>query len=262
MPANPPEKTALTSGKLHGLRAIVTGASTGIGKAVALALASAGASVGVHYGSSKSLAEKVSAECSTLGGASFAVGRDLSLAEGLDEWVGQLWNDGPIDVWINNAGVDLLTGSAREWTYSQKLESLFAVDLRASMLLSKAVGARMKARGRGVILNIGWDQAERGMEGDSGELFAAIKGAVMCFSRSLACSLAPEVRVNCIAPGWIRTAWGEAASDIWQQRVLRETPLARWGEPQDIARLAVFLASDDADYLTGQVINANGGAIR
>jgi 3-oxoacyl-[acyl-carrier protein] reductase len=116
--------------------------------------------------------------------------------------------------------------------------------------------------GSGVILNIGWDQAERGMEGASGELFAAAKSAIMGFTRSLAVSLAPRVRVNCIAPGWIRTAWGEGASDVWQERVLRETPLARWGTPQDIAWLARFLVSDQASYLTGQVINANGGAVR
>lgn len=229
---------------------------------MALELASAGASVVVHYRSSTSLAEAVSDECARRGGPSRAEGRDLAQVEGLEEWARKLWDEHPIDIWINNAGVDLLTGSAKEWSYSQKLESLFAVDLRACMLLSRTIGALMRTRGRGVILNIGWDQADRGMEGDSGELFAAIKGAIMCFTRSLACSLAPEVRVNCIAPGWIRTAWGEAASDVWQQRVLRETPLARWGEPEDIARLARFLVSEEASYLTGQVFCANGGAIR
>ena len=120
----------------------------------------------------------------------------------------------------------------------------------------------MKSAGSGVILNIGWDQADRGMEGDSGELFAAAKNAVMGFTRSLAVSLAPEVRVNCIAPGWIRTAWGAQASETWQERVRRETPLQRWGEPADIAALARFLASPDAAYITGQVIAANGGAVR
>ena len=75
-------------------------------------------------------------------------------------------------------------------------------------------------------------------------------------------SLAPKVRVNCIAPGWIKTAWGEAASEVWQQRVLDETPLQRWGQPEDIAHLARFLVSDDAAYITGQVINCNGGAVR
>ena len=84
----------------------------------------------------------------------------------------------------------------------------------------------------------------------------------MGLTRSLAVSLSPEVRVNCIAPGWIKTAWGETAGDVWQDRVLRETPLRRWGTPEDIAKLARFLVSDDAAYITGQVINANGGAVR
>ena len=120
----------------------------------------------------------------------------------------------------------------------------------------------MKTAGQGTLLNIGWDQADRGMEGDSAELFSTAKNAVMGFTRSLAVSLAPEVRVNCIAPGWIQTAWGEQASEAWQERVLRETPLGRWGQPEDIARLARFLVSEDASYITGQVINANGGAVR
>jgi 3-oxoacyl-[acyl-carrier protein] reductase len=248
--------------KLAGRRAVVTGASSGIGKAIALELAAAGASVIVHYRASKRSAEMTSEECTRLGGPSSVVPCDLAQENLLADVVDRLWADGPIDIWINNAGVDLLTGDSRLWSYSQKLQSLFEVDLRATMLLSKRVGSLMKSRGTGVILNVGWDQAERGMEGDSGELFAAIKGAVMCFTRSLACSLAPEVRVNCLAPGWIRTAWGEQASPVWQERVLRETPLQRWGEPEDLAKLARFLVSEDASYLTGQIYNANGGAVR
>jgi 3-oxoacyl-[acyl-carrier protein] reductase len=249
-------------GKLAGKRAVVTGASSGIGKAIALELAAAGASVTVHYRASKHSAETISEECSRLGGPSSVVACDLAQENLLADVVDQLWAEAPIDIWVNNAGVDLLTGDSRLWSYSQKLQSLFEVDLRATMLLSKRVGSLMKLRGTGAILNVGWDQAERGMEGDSGELFAAIKGAVMCFTRSLACSLAPEVRVNCLAPGWIRTAWGEQASPVWQERVLRETPLQRWGEPEDLAKLARFLVSEDASYLTGQIYNANGGAVR
>jgi 3-oxoacyl-[acyl-carrier protein] reductase len=109
---------------------------------------------------------------------------------------------------------------------------------------------------------MGWDQAESGMEGDSGELFAATKSAIMAFSRSLALSLAPTVRVNCLAPGWIRTTWGEGASSRWQERVLRETPLARWGRPEDVAAVARWLASPAASFLTGQTIRINGGAVR
>ena len=109
----------------------------------------------------------------------------------------------------------------------------------------------MKQRGSGSILNIGWDQAATGMEGDSGEMFATTKGAVMAFTLSLAKSLAPEVRVNCIAPGWIKTDWGEEASDYWQQRAIGESLLQRWGTPEDIAKAARFLASDEATFING-----------
>ena len=126
----------------------------------------------------------------------------------------------------------------------------------------RAIGQRMKAHRGGSIVTVGWDQAETGMEGDSGELFAATKGAIMAFTRSLARSLAPSVRVNALAPGWIKTAWGESASYTWQQRALRETPLARWGTPDDVARAARFLVGPDAAFLTGQVLRVNGGAIR
>ena len=84
----------------------------------------------------------------------------------------------------------------------------------------------------------------------------------MGFTRSLSVSRAPQVRVNCIAPGWIRTAWGETAGEYWQQRVMSETPLKRWGEPQDIANMARYLLSHEASYITGQVWNVNGGAVR
>src|SRR5207253_5911428 len=106
------------------------------------------------------------------------------------------------------------------------------------MRLCRPIGRRMKSQGHGTIVTMGWDQAETGMAGDSGELFAATKGAIMAFTRSLALNLAPSVRVNCLAPGWIRTAWGENATSAWQERVLLETPLRRWGTPQDVAELA------------------------
>jgi 3-oxoacyl-[acyl-carrier protein] reductase len=169
---------------------------------------------------------------------------------------------GGVDVWVNNAGADTLTGAAARWPFESKLEELLAVDVRATLLLSRAAGLRMKEAGGGTILNMGWDQAETGMEGDSGELFAATKGAVMAFTRSLALSLAPEVRVHCLAPGWVRTAWGAGASRKWQERVLRETPLGRWGTPEDVAAAARWLASPAAAYLTGQVVRINGGAVR
>ena len=97
------------------------------------------------------------------------------------------------------------------------------------------------------------------MAGDSGELFSAIKGAVTAFSKSLAQSLAPRVRVNCVAPGWIKTAWGDQASEYWQQRACQESLLRRWGLPEDIAAAAKYLVSPAAGFVTGQVLAVNGG---
>jgi 3-oxoacyl-[acyl-carrier protein] reductase len=172
-----------------------------------------------------------------------------------NEWAG-------LDIWINNAGADTLTGEAARWPFEWKLSELLAVDVTATLLLSRDVGQRMKAGAGGVLLNMGWDQADSGMEGDSGQMFGATKAAVMAFSKSLAVSLAPQVRVNCLAPGWIRTAWGEGASAQWQERVQRETPLRRWGTPADVAAAARWLVSPSAAFITGQVVRINGGVVR
>jgi 3-oxoacyl-[acyl-carrier protein] reductase len=152
-----------------------------------------------------------------------------------------------------------LTGEAAQWSFAEKFSQLWQVDVAGSIDLARAVGGRMHQRGSGVIINIGWDQAETGMAGDSGEMFAAAKGAVMAFTRSLAKSLAPAVRVNCIAPGWIRTAWGEEASEYWQRRAVNESLVQRWGTPEDVARAARFIASPAGSFINGQVIAVNGG---
>jgi 3-oxoacyl-[acyl-carrier protein] reductase len=162
-------------------------------------------------------------------------------------------------VWINNAGADVLTGEAADWSFDEKLAALWQVDVVATLRLSRNVGERMRGRGRGVILNMGWDQALSGMAGDSGELFGAAKGAVMAATLSLAKTLAPQVRVNCLAPGWIRTEWGEHASQEWQERAARESLVGRWGVPEDVARMACFLASPAAEFVNGQIIHINGG---
>jgi 3-oxoacyl-[acyl-carrier protein] reductase len=248
---------------LSGQTAVVTGGSSGIGRAIALEFARAGASVVVHCSTSRPAAENLVAEIQSSGQSASVIQADYSDLNSLASFVDAAWLEfGRFDIWINNAGADVLTGPAADWSYERKLHRLLQIDVQASMLVAKQAGQRMFDRGSGVLLTIGWDQADRGMEGNSGELFAASKNAVMGFSRSLSLSLAPRVRVNCIAPGWIKTAWGEIASDSWQQRVLDETPLKRWGLPQDIARAARFLCSSDASFITGQVVNVNGGAVR
>ncbi len=250
-------------GRLDGRKALVTGSSSGIGRAIALELASAGAEVVLHGRSESEPLRAVRDQILQQGGACHIAACDLGQMANCEPFVRESWErHQPIDIWINNAGADTLTGAAKNLPFDEKLNRLLEVDLKGTMLLSRAIGRFMKDQGRGTILNIGWDQSDRGMAGESGELFAAVKNGIMGFTRSLSLSLAPEVRVNCIAPGWIKTAWGNQASETWQQRVLRETPLARWGTPEDIARLARFLVSEEASYITGQVINANGGAVR
>jgi 3-oxoacyl-[acyl-carrier protein] reductase len=257
---------------LAGHKALVTGSTSGIGLAIAEELARAGADVVVHRrlpdrtedrASRQAQADRIAEQLRCEGVRSEAILADLRDRAACSNLVDRIWHSwGGLDIWINNAGADTLTGAAASWTFEQKLEALWAVDVRATMLLSREIGRRMQDRGRGVIINLGWDQADTGMEGDSGQLFAAAKAAVHGFSKSLALSLAPKVRVNCLAPGWIKTAWGTSASASWQDRVLKETPLARWGLPQDVASAARWLASPSAEFVTGQIIRVNGGAVR
>ncbi len=236
---------------LRGQRALVTGSTSGIGASIAQLMEQHGAEVIRHGRSSLPNATK------------HYLAANLGEPSQVDRLAEQAWDllEG-LDILVLNAGADTLTGDAAKWSFEDKLEALLAVDLKSTMRLSRAIGARMKERGHGTIITIGWDQAETGMEGDSGQLFAGVKGGIMCFTRSLALSLAPEVRVNCIAPGWIRTAWGETASPAWQDRVQHETPLGIWGLPFDVAVAAVWLASPVGRFITGQTIRVNGGVIR
>jgi len=248
---------------LKGCRTIVLGSTSGIGRAVALELAAAGTDVLVHGRRSREAAEEVADQVRRHGGRSHILMADLADPEAGDRLVEQAWAIwGGLDAWLHIAGADTLTGEGAKLSFDSKLELLWRVDVMATLRLCRRVGRLMKASGGGTIVTMGWDQAETGMEGDSGELFAATKGAIMAFTRSLAVSLAPTVRVNALAPGWIKTEWGQRASSVWQDRVLRETPMHRWGTPEDVAKVARFLISPDSGFLTGQVIRVNGGAVR
>ena len=245
---------------LTGQTAVVTGASGGIGRAIARLLANHGARVLLHACSRLSVAEQLATEIRAAGGVATAMAADVACPDNCAQFVERVWNDlERVDIWVNNAGADVLTGEAAQLGFQAKLHRLWQVDVQGTILLSRDVGQRMRQMGSGAILNIGWDQAATGMEGDSGEMFAAVKGAVAAFSRSLAKSLAPRVRVNCLAPGWIRTAWGDDASDYWQSRAQRESLVGRWGEPRDVAQAARFLASPAASFINGQVVAVNGG---
>jgi 3-oxoacyl-[acyl-carrier protein] reductase len=250
---------ATTAGTLNGQTAVVTGSSTGIGRAIALELAGAGAHVLVHARQNEKNAEDVALQVRSLGRDTRVVLADLSDPAEQDRLVDAAWKWRVVDIWMNNAGADVLTGEAAKWSFEEKMAALWKVDVVATLRLSRSVGQRMRERGHGVILNMGWDQAETGMAGDSGEMFGAVKGAVMAATRSLAKSLAPEVRVNCLAPGWIQTEWGQQASAEWQERAKRESLVGRWGQPEDVARAACYLVSPAAAFINGQIIPINGG---
>ena len=186
---------------------------------------------------------------------------DLSTLDGCASIVGQAFGAlEHVDVWVNNAGADVLTGEAAGWPAERKLEALLDLDLKGTIRCSRLAAARM--RPGSCILNIGWDHATRdGMEGHNPELFAAVKAGVLGFSKSFARSVAPDIRVNVLCPGWIETAFGEGADRDFYAKVARGTPLQRWGCPEDVAGAAVWLASPAATFVTGQAININGGVV-
>jgi 3-oxoacyl-[acyl-carrier protein] reductase len=243
---------------LAGLRTVVTGASSGIGRAIAIAFAAAGARVGIGFWHSSEAARALAEQ---LGPAHPLLRADLSTSDGCTSIVRQAFGAlDHVDVWVNNAGADVLTGEAARWPAEHKLEALLELDLKGTIRCSRLVAARMRPGGR--ILNIGWDHATvHGMAGENPELFAAVKAGVLGFSKSFARSVAPDVRVNVLCPGWVETAFGTGVDRAFHDEVAAATPLQRWGRPEDVAGLAVWLASPAADFVTGQAVNVNGGAV-
>ena len=190
---------------LAGLRTVVTGASSGIGRAVAVAFAAAGARVGIGFWRSADAAAALAGE---LGGDHPLLQADLGREDGCRAIVAAAFDAlEHIDVWVNNAGADVLTGEAAKWPAERKLEALLDVDLKSTIRCSRLVADRMRPGGS--IVNIGWDHATTdGMAGGNPELFAAVKAGVLGFSKSFARSVAPDVRVNVLCPGWVETAFG------------------------------------------------------
>ncbi|MDG1511000.1 MAG: SDR family oxidoreductase [Mariniblastus sp.] len=249
---------------LTGKTAMVTGSSSGIGRAIAISLAKQGVNTLIHCRRESEKIRKVEAEILNLGVDCQIIFQDFLESPDWDAMISKAWDwKGSVDFWINNAGGDVLTGNPAEQTLEDKLKFLWQVDVNSTLMLSRRAGKKMREQsngaGQSVILNMGWDQAAQGMEGDSGELFATTKGAIMAMTKSLAQSLSPEVRVNCIAPGWIKTEWGEQTSDYWSNRATQDSLMQRWGTPDDVAAVAVFLCSSAASFVSGQIFPVNGG---
>jgi len=247
--------------RLDGKIALVTGASSGIGRAIALGCAREGADLAITYRSNADGAEEVAQSIRALGRRAEVIRVDI----GRDDDVAALTRSlqdrfGQVDAWINNAGADILTGAGRKLSRLEKLDLVLAVDLRGTILASWAAADLMRARG-GVIINMSWDHVTQGMAGENPVLYSAAKGGIASFSKSLARQVAPAIRVNILAPGFIETAFGEQADEEWYREVARRTPLGRWGQPDDLVGAAVFLASDESRFVTGQMIMVNGGVV-
>lgn len=177
-----------------------------------------------------------------------------------------------LDAFVAAAGVDLMTPEMKAATFDERLRRVWAVDVAATVATARAFGAAARAFRRAsakeneaasgvspALVLFGWDGVERGMEGETAQLYAICKGAVVSFGRSLAQELAPEVRVNVVSPGWIRTTWGAVASEAATKRVAAESLSGRWGTAAEVASVVRFLTSDAATYVNGQNVPVNGG---
>jgi len=244
---------------LQGKVALVTGASKGIGAAIARELAARGAAVAVNYSGSKAAAEKLVAEIETAGGKALAVQADLSNPDSIGPLVEKVAAElGPINVLVNNAGV--YEFSPIEGVTPEQFHRQFNLNVLGLVLTTQAALRHFDPKG-GSIVNIG-SIAASGIA--SAAVYAGTKGAVNSITVSLSKELGPrQIRVNALNPGMIETEGVHAAGFIgsdFQKQTEAETPLGRIGQPNDIASIAAFLASDDSAWLSGQTVQASGGA--
>jgi len=247
--------------RLEGKVVLVTGASSGIGRAIALGCAREGADLAITYRANADGADEAARAIRALGRRAEALAADISREDdiaGLARWLEERF--GRVDVWINNAGADILTGAGSRLSKLEKLDRVLAVDLRGTILASWAAVDLMRERG-GALINMSWDHVSLGMAGENPILYSAAKGGIASFSKSLARQVAPGIRVNILAPGFIETAFGEQADQDWYREVVERTPLGRWGQPEDLVGAALFLASDESRFVTGQMIMVNGGVV-
>jgi 3-oxoacyl-[acyl-carrier protein] reductase len=237
--------------------ALITGASRGIGSAIAKQLAKDGYNVVLNYSSSEAKARQVLEEILAQGGTGELCGFDVSHAEQVDEKIEALAKTkGPLQVLVNNAGITVDSLLVR--LKDQDLEKTLSVDLKGAIYCTRAAAKQMMRARSGSIIQISSVVGETGNAGQSA--YAAAKAGLIGFSKSVAQELASrQVRVNVVTPGFITTDMTGALTETQKEAILRGIPLGYLGVPEDVASLVAFLASSKSRYITGQVIGVNGG---
>jgi 2-deoxy-D-gluconate 3-dehydrogenase len=247
---------------LTGRVAVVTGGNRGIGRSIALGLAQAGAAVAI-LGRNDEKNQQVLAELQALGVPALAVKLDVTDRASLEPALNRVENElGPVSILVNNAGNVSLSGGVLNETPAD-WDNVIETQLNAVFLLSKLAAASMLKRKSGKIINLGSMYSYFG----SGLIpsYSAAKGAIIQLTKSMAIELAPyNIQVNAIAPGWIETDMTAPVHSMpLNDEILARTPAARWGQPEEVAGTAVFLASRASDFVTGETIRVDGGyAIR
>lgn len=245
--------------KLAGKAALVTGASRGIGREIALELARQGANVAVNYAGSAAKAEEVVAEIKQMDRDAFAIQCDVSNSDDVANMIKETIDRfGRIDILVNNAGITrdnlLMRMKEDEW------DAVLNTNLKGVFLCTKAVTRQMMKQRSGRIINI---SSVVGASGNPGQAnYVAAKAGVIGLTKTSAKELASRgITVNAVAPGFITTEMTDQLTDELKQEMLKNIPLAQFGEPKDIANAVAFLASDESRYITGQTIHVNGGML-
>lgn len=244
-------------GKLEGKTAVVTGASRGIGRAIALELAKEGANVVVNYSGSKEKAEEVVEEILKMDRKAIAVQANVADPDSVQQLMKAALDEfGSIDILVNNAGITrdnlLMRMKEEEW------DEVINTNLKGVFLCTKAVTRQMMKQRSGRIINIA---SVVGVTGNAGQAnYTAAKAGVIGLTKTAARELASRnILVNAVAPGFITTEMTEKLPEDVKNTMLTQIPLAKFGKPEHVAKAVVFLASDDAEYITGQVLHVDGG---
>jgi 3-oxoacyl-[acyl-carrier protein] reductase len=244
---------------LKGMTALVTGASLGIGRAIALYLAELGAQVAVNYASSEDYAHEVVEHIKNKGGRAIAVKADVANARDVESMFEKVLAEfGDLHILVNNAGINrdglLIRMKPEDW------DDVMDTNLKGVYNCSKEAARIMIRKRRGKIINI---SSVVGISGNAGQSnYAAAKAGIIGFSKAIARELASRnIQVNVVAPGFIITDMTDKLPEAAKQEMLNRIPLGRYGKPRDVAYIVGFLASDKSQYITGQVIHVDGGMI-